>query len=72
MNMTEVKPFIQCIDYWPFEIPPNKLSAYRQLIAEGQIRKHHVVYNRTTGSTTIEYYSTIPHEWIREELAKRS
>ena len=43
-----------------------------QSAAEGQILKHHVIYNRTTGSTTIEYYSTIPHEWIREELSKRS
>lgn len=70
--MTKVKPFIQCIDYWPIEIPEAKLAAYKQLIAEGQILKHHVIYNRTTGSTTIEYYSTIPHEWIREELSKRS
>lgn len=70
--MTKVKPFIQCIDYWPIEIPESKLAAYKQLIAEGQILKHHVIYNRTTGSTTIEYYSTIPHEWIREELSKRS
>ena len=70
--MTKVKPFIQCIDYWPIKIPEAKLAAYKQLIAEGQILKHHVIYNRTTGSTTIEYYSTIPHEWIREELSKRS
>ena len=66
-----VKPFIKCIDYWPEQIPPEKLEAYKQLIEEKQIRKHHVLVNRQTGSTTVEYYSTIPHEWIREELAKR-
>jgi hypothetical protein len=31
-----------------------------------------VIYNRRTGATTVEYFSTIPHEWIREELKKRS
>ena len=69
---TIVKPFIKCIDFWPMQIPPGKESAYKQLIAEGQIRNHHVIVNQKTGSTTIEYYSTIPHEWIREELAKRA
>lgn len=70
--MTEVKPFIKCVDYWPCHIPPEKLSAYKQLIEEGQILKHHVIVNQRAGSTTVEYYSTIPHEWIREELKKRS
>ena len=70
--MTEVKPFIKCIDYWPNHIPDEKLVAYKQLIAEGQIRKHHVIVNQRDGSTTIEYYSTIPHEWVLEELKKRT
>lgn len=70
--MTEVKPFIKCVDFWPEAIPPEKLAAYKALIGEGQIRKHHVIYNRRTGSTTVEYYATVPHEWIREELARRA
>jgi hypothetical protein len=70
--MTEVKPFIKCVDYWPGRIPPNKLAAYKQLIAEGQIIKHQVIYDRTAGSTTVEYYANMPHEWVREELRKRS
>ena len=69
--MTQIKPFIKCIDYWPEHIPPEKLAAYKQLIEEGQIRKHHVIVNRQTGSTTVEYYSTIPHEWILQEMARR-
>jgi len=69
--MTQIKPFIKCIDFWPVQIPPEKLAAYKQLIAEGQIMRHHVIVNQATGATTIEYYSTIPHEWVREELAKR-
>jgi len=71
--MSEIKPFIKCIDYWPEHIPEDKLEAYRQLIEEGQIRKkHHVIYDRTAGSTTVEYYAIAPHEWILEELKKRS
>ena len=71
LDMTQVKPFVKCVDYWPEHIPPEKLAAYKQLITEGQIRKHHVIVNKLTGSTTVEYYSTIPHEWVREELKKR-
>lgn len=69
--MTEIKPFIKCVDYWRMQIPPRKLAAYKQLIAEGQITKPHVIYDRRTGATTVEYYSTIPKEWIAEELRKR-
>jgi hypothetical protein len=69
--MTEVKPFIKCVDFWPDGIPDRKLTIYKQLIAEGQIMKHHVLVNKRTNATTVEYYSTIPHEWIRQEMAKR-
>ena len=58
-------------DTWTRQIPDNKLAAYRALIDEGQIRVHHVIYNRHTGSTTVEYYAIAPHEWILQEMAKR-
>ena len=61
-----------CKDIWNRRIPPKKLNAYKQLIEEGQIRKHHVTYNRVTGSTIVEYFAIAPHEWILEELARRS
>jgi len=70
--MTKVKPFIPCVDYWPVKIPPEKMKAYNEMIEEGQIRKHHVTYNRVTGSTIVEYFAIAPHEWILEELKKRS
>ena len=69
--MTKVKPFIKCVDFWPCHIPPEKLAAYKQLIEEQQIRKHHVIYDRNTCSTTVEYYAIAPHEWILEEMKKR-
>lgn len=61
-----------CKDTWTRQIPDNKLAAYKKLIAEGQIKKHQVIYDRTAGSTTVEYYANMPHEWVREELRKRS
>ena len=70
--MTEVQPFIQCVDYWPQPIPEASLAAYKQLIEEQQIRKHHVIYDKSTGRTVVEYYAIAPHEWILETLAKRA
>jgi len=68
----KVKPFIKCVDFWPEQIPPEKLAAYKQLIDEGQILKHHVIFNGRIGSTSVEYYAIAPHEWILEELKRRS
>lgn len=69
-TMTEVKPFIPCVDYWPVKIPPPHLAAYKVMIDSGQILKPQVIYNRNTGSTTVEYQATVPHEWILEEMGK--
>lgn len=69
--MTQVKPFIKCVDFWPDGIPDRKLQIYKDMIAEGQIRKHHVIVNHRTHATTVEYYSIAPHEWIRHEMARR-
>ena len=66
--MTEIKPFIKCIDYWPIQIPPEKLKVYEEMIADGQILKPRVIYNRSTGSTTVEYEAIAPHEWIRQQM----
>ena len=70
--MTKVKPFIKCVDYWPGKIPPEKLATYNQLIREDQILKPHVLVNTRSGATTVEYLAIAPHEWILEELKRRS
>lgn len=70
--MEAVKPLIRCTDYWPGEIPPNKLAAYKRLIEAGLITRQHVLYNRTTGSVTVEYLAAAPHDWIREALRKEA
>ena len=69
--MTQIKPFIKCIDFWPSGIPPEKLKIYKEFIDEGQIRKHHVIVNMRTRSVMVEYYAIAPHEWIRQEMAAR-
>ena len=69
--MTQVKPFIKCIDFWPDGIPARKLQIYKDMIVEGQIRNHHVIVNQKTNATTVEYYAIAPHEWILQEMAKR-
>ena len=61
-----------CRDIWKKHIPMEKLAAYKQLIDEGQIRKHHVIYSRSAGSTTVEYYAAESHKTILEELKRRA
>ena len=63
-----IKPFIKCVDFWPERLTKQQLAVYKKMMETGQIRTQHVVYNRSTGSTTVEYYSTVPHEWIRKEM----
>ena len=69
--MTQIKPFIKCVDYWPGQIPPKKLQIYKEMIKEGQIKKHQVLYNQRTDSTTVEYSSIAPHEWILQQMRQR-
>ena len=68
--MEKIKPFILCTDFWPDRIPKDKMLAYRAMADEGQIRIHQVIVNRKTESTIIEYYSTVPQEWIHQEMRK--
>lgn len=70
--MEQIKPFIKCVDFWPGQIPADKLEIYKQMIREEQIRKPTVVVNESTGSTTVEYYAIAPHEWILEQMRQRA
>ena len=71
ITMIQIKPFIKYVDYWPGQIPPKKLQIYKEMIKEGQIKKHQVLYNQRTGSTTVEYSSIAPHEWILQQMRQR-
>ena len=46
-------------------------STERKTTATVEITKPRVIYNRLSGSTTVEYYSIAPHEWILEQMKGR-
>ena len=70
--MTEVTPEIPCTDYWPDGIPIEKLIAYKVMIDAGQITRRTAIVNRDRGSVLVRYLSTVPHEWILQEMARLS
>lgn len=59
-------------DTWKRHIPPEKLKAYRSLIDSGEIQVQRVAYAREQKVTVVEYDAISPHEWVLEELKKRS
>lgn len=61
-----------CKDTWTRKISDNKLAAYKQLISEGLITDHHVVFVRSAEMTIVEYESTYSHEWILDEMKRRA
>ena len=61
-----------CKDTWKRRVPPEKLSAYKQLLDEGLIKDIHITFARAENITVFEYEATKPHDWIRNELAKRA
>ena len=64
-------PHIPCADYWPGEIPKEKLLVYRQLLDEGQLSALQVIYNQRVSSFLITYLANQPHIWVRDTLAQR-
>lgn len=41
------------------------------MIAEGQITRPQVIYNRNTGGTAVKYQAIAPHQWILDEMKRR-
>ena len=66
--MTIAPPEIPCHDYWPHGIPKSKLKAYQAMLDAGQITKPSVVVNSSTGAMAVSYLSTIPREWLLQEM----
>ncbi len=61
---------IPCCDLWRFgDLTPNKMQAYKRLEAMGRLRIAHVTLYRQSGHTVVEYWSSLPHAWMLEELA---
>ena len=61
-----------CKDIWKKKIPENKLSAYKQLIDNGLISIFQVIYKWESGTTIVEYNSTVTHNEIKNELRNLS
>lgn len=54
-------------DIWKRKIQKNKLQAYKDLNDHGKIQNVHVIYNRQTGETMIEYDSErTVKEWLNQ------
>ena len=69
---TPVRPMLPYADVWRREsLDSARMNAYRTLEAEGQLRLGKITYNRSEGLVVIEYQTTIPHEWVLQELKKR-
>ncbi len=67
----QLEPTICCTDLWPPKTLGNvKLSAYKTLIARGDIKIKRVIYHKASGYTTVEYWSNIPHAWMLGQLKK--
>ena len=72
MEYEIVKPIMFFADVWPRDsMDQTRMQAYKQLESENQIRVTKVTYNKPTELLVIEYKSTIPHEWVIDELKKR-
>ena len=67
-----VKPMLPYADvWWRNHLDQTRMSAYKQLEQERQLEIKKVTYNKTEDRVVIEYLTTVPHEWILEELKKR-
>ena len=63
---------MRCKDTWKRFIPPNKLSAYKQMLDEGLIKNPNVTYYKQSRVTDVEYDSDLPHEVILQEMSIQS
>lgn len=67
-----VKPFIFYADVWKRNmLNHSKMQAYKQMELEEQIQVIKITFSRTAQLVVIEYKTTMPHEWVLEELKKR-
>ena len=69
---TNVKPFMFYADVWRREkFDKTRMAAYKVMENEKQIEILKVTFSKTDGMVVIEYRSTMPHEWVIEELKNR-
>lgn len=60
---------IHCCDYWPpGRLTKEKMEAYKALEAAGRIRIRSVILHKETQAVTVDYFSSLPKEWIHDML----
>ena len=69
---TRAQPGLYCSDAWhPIEsFTPIKQRAYKIMEERGEIQIIKVTGSRSKDRIVIEYYSTIPKDWIHSALKK--
>ena len=71
MKEQPVRPMILCADIWPRrKLDSSRMQAYKTVEATGIIRITKVTYSRPEQKVVVEYLSSVPQEWAREELKK--
>ena len=69
---TIVEPILPYADvWWRNDLDQTRMDAYTQLEKEGQLKIEKITFNKEQAMVVVEYRTTIPHEWILEELKKR-
>lgn len=69
---TIVEPILPYADvWWRNDLDQTRMDAYSQLEKEGQMKIDKITFNKEENMVVVEYRTTIPHEWILEELKKR-
>ena len=66
-----VRPFQHYADVWKREdLDSLHMGAYKEMEAANQLWIDHITFDKTTNLVVVEYRSTVPHEWILEEMKK--
>ena len=67
-----VKPFLFYADVWNRErLDQTRMNAYKEMESENQIQILKVMFSKKDQIVVIEYKSTMPHEWVLDDLKKR-
>ena len=69
---TIAEPMMPYADvWWRNDLDKTRMDAYAELEKEGQLKINKITYNKENEMVIVEYRTTIPHEWILEELKRR-
>ncbi len=68
-DLNTIAPSILCADTWPREkLDSLRMATYKELEKAGLIRIQRVRYCRSSHLVAIEYLSTVPIRWARDQM----